>query len=51
MLGKKHLHIDEADQVGEWVSKAISSAEAGGLSIDYGGEKAVSITIIIEQSR
>ncbi len=45
MLGKKHLHIDEADQVGEWMSKVISSAEAGGLSIDYGGEKAVNITI------
>ena len=45
MLGKKHLHIDEADQVGEWVSKAISSAEAGAFSIDYGGEKAVNITI------
>lgn len=45
MLGKKHLHIDEADQVSDWLSNAVSSAEAGTITIDYGDKTAVKITI------
>jgi hypothetical protein len=45
MPGKKHLHIDEADPVGTWLSRAISSASAGTLRIDYGNESAAMITI------
>ena len=45
MPGKKHLHIDEADAVGNWLSKAIGSASSGTISVDYGGERALTITI------
>lgn len=44
MLGKKHLHIDEADQVGVWLSRAIASAKSGTIRIDRGDEKALTIT-------
>lgn len=45
MPGKKHLHIDKADPIGDWLTRAISSANSGTLSIDYGSEKAALITI------
>ena len=45
MLGKNHLHIDEHDQVGNWLSRALASAEAGSLTIDYDVQKAVEISI------
>lgn len=44
MLGKKHLHIDKADQISDWLSKAVSSAKAGTITIDCDGETAVKIT-------
>ena len=45
MLGKKHLHIDKADQLSYWLTGALSSAKAGNISIDYDGVKAVNVTI------
>jgi hypothetical protein len=45
MPGKKHLHIDEADQVGTWLSKAIGSTNSGTISVDCGDERAMTITI------
>lgn len=45
MLGKNHLHIDEHDQVGNWLSRALASAEAGSLTIDYNDQKAVEISV------
>jgi hypothetical protein len=40
-----HLHIDKADPIGDWLSGAISSANAGTLRIDYGDQEAAVITI------
>ena len=45
MLGKNHLHIDKADRLSDWLTGALSSAKAGSLSIDYGGARAVKVTI------
>ena len=45
MFGKNHLHIDEHDQVSNWLSRALASAEAGSLTIDYNDHKAVEISV------
>lgn len=45
MLGKKHLHIDEDDELSNWLTRALSSARAGSISIDYGDVRAVNVTV------
>ncbi len=44
MLGKKHLHIDPADQLSDWLGKAMRSASRGTIAIDFEGKPAARIT-------
>lgn len=44
MLGKKHLHIDERDAIGDWASKVLSSVRSGIIAIDIADEPSVRIT-------
>jgi hypothetical protein len=43
MLDDEHLHIDERDELVEWLAKALYSAKAGAIEIDFGSEPAVKI--------
>jgi hypothetical protein len=45
MLGDSHLHIDENDQLSDWLSKALRSAKQGALAISFGNQTAVKIAI------
>jgi hypothetical protein len=44
MLGNKHLHIDPADQLSDWLGKAMRSARRGTIAIDFEGKPAARIT-------
>jgi len=43
MLGDNHLHIDQDDQLSDWMGKAAKCAKNGALAIDFAGEPAVRI--------
>jgi hypothetical protein len=43
MLDDEHLHIDEQDALVEWLVKALHSAKAGAIEIDFESEPAVKI--------
>jgi len=43
MPGKKHLHIDENDSLGDWMCKALQSVKGGALEIEISGEPAVKV--------
>jgi|SRR5689334_12760098 hypothetical protein len=43
MLDDEHLHIDEKDALVEWLVKALHSAKAGAIEIDFESEPAVKI--------
>lgn len=43
MPGKKHLHIDEGDQLSDWIGKALQSVKGGALEIGISGEPAVKV--------
>ena len=45
MVGDKHLHIDENDQLSDWVGKALRSAKEGVLAISFENKPAVKIAI------
>jgi hypothetical protein len=45
MVGDRHLHIDENDQLSDWVGKALRSAKEGVLAISYENKPAVKIAI------
>ena len=45
MLGDSHLHIDENDQLSDWLSKALRSAKEGMLAISFENQPAVKIAI------
>ena len=45
MLGDSHLHIDENDQLSDWLSKALRSAKEGALAISFENQPAVKIAI------
>ena len=45
MLGGSHLHIDENDQLSDWLSKALRSAKEGALAISFENQPAVKIAI------
>jgi hypothetical protein len=44
MLGNKHLHIDPADQLSDWLGKAMRSASRGTIAIDFEDKPAARIT-------
>ena len=43
MLGKKHLHIDENDQLSSWIGGALHTAKSGSVGIAFEEEPAVEI--------
>jgi hypothetical protein len=45
MVGDRHLHIDENDQLSDWVGKALRSAKEGVLAISFENKPAVKIAI------
>jgi hypothetical protein len=45
MFGDGHLHIDKNDELTDWLSKALRSAKAGTLAINFENEPAVRIAI------
>ena len=45
MVGDRHLHIDENDQLSDWVGKALRSAKEGMLAISFENKPAVKIAI------
>ena len=45
MVGGRHLHIDENDQLSDWVGKALRSAKQGVLAISFENKPAVKIAI------
>jgi hypothetical protein len=45
MLGDRHLHIDESDQLSDWLGKALGSAKEGVLAISFENKPAVKIAI------
>jgi hypothetical protein len=45
MVGGRHLHIDESDQLSDWVGKALRSAKEGALAISFENKPAVKIAI------
>ena len=45
MVGGRHLHIDENDQLSDWVGKALRSAKEGVLAISFENKPAVKIAI------
>ena len=45
MVGDRHLHIDENDQLSDWVGKALRSAKQGVLAISFENKPAVKIAI------
>jgi hypothetical protein len=45
MPGKRHLHIDQEDQVSNWLSRALQSVKDGTIEIDFLDEPAVEVDI------
>jgi hypothetical protein len=45
MVSGRHLHIDENDQLSDWVGKALRSAKEGMLAISFENKPAVKIAI------
>ena len=45
MVGNRHLHVDENDQLSDWVGKALRSAKEGMLAISFENKPAVKIAI------
>ena len=45
MVGDRHLHIDENDQLSDWGGKALRSAKEGVLAISFENKPAVKIAI------
>lgn len=45
MLGNKHLHIDNSDQLSDWLSKALRSVKDGSVTIEFEGEQAAKIAV------
>jgi hypothetical protein len=43
MSDKGHLHIDQSDQLGNWIGRALQSAKGGAIEIKLAGEPAVKI--------
>ena len=49
MLGKKHLHIDENDQLGSWIGQALHTASSGSVGISF--EEVPAVKIKMEDNR
>jgi hypothetical protein len=45
MLDKHHLHIDQNDQIVNWLTKSLKSAYRGTIKIDFEDQRAVQIDI------
>jgi hypothetical protein len=43
MLGDDHLHIDQEDQLSDWICRAAKCAKGGALAINFAGKPAVRI--------
>ena len=43
MLGNDHLHIDQDDQLTDWIGRAARCAKGGALAINFAGKPAVKI--------
>ena len=49
MLGKKHLHIDENDQMSGWIGQALHTAKSGSVGIAF--EEVPAVNIKMESDR
>jgi hypothetical protein len=45
MLGKKHLHIDEYDQLSDLIVRTLYSAKSGNVTVAFGDEPAAKISM------
>jgi hypothetical protein len=46
ILDRNHLHIDEQDEVADWLVKSMKAAQTGSIKLELEGEPAVKIDII-----
>jgi hypothetical protein len=50
ILDRNHLHIDEQDEVADWLVKSMKAAQTGSIKLELEGEPAVKIDIINQEN-